>query len=131
MLAGQQGQTDLAGLEVHVRVAYRGDEVDLRRGERVIWRDRDGQEPQTVGVGRGVVLGTLEHGFPLEEVGVGRGAQVQDGVAGLGLQRGELVREPLEGVVRIGFPRGAHGWRKGRRRRRRRLTVGFEVCEAG
>ena len=52
MLRRQQRKTYLAGGEVDVRVADWCDECYLGRGEGVICRDGDGEEPEAAGVGR-------------------------------------------------------------------------------
>jgi len=68
VLARQQREADLAGLEMHVCVADGRDEFHGRWGERVVGGDGEGEEPEAAGVGRGLVSGAFEDGFPVVEV---------------------------------------------------------------
>jgi len=68
VLARQQREADLAGRKVHVRVADGRDELHGRRGQRVVGRDGQGEQPEAAGVGRGLVARAFEHGFPVVQV---------------------------------------------------------------
>ena len=106
MLRRQQREADLAGLELDVRVADGRDEFDLGWLERVFSGDGDVEEPEAAVVGR--AADAAKDGFPVEEVVVGDGAEVQEGLVwGRGVVL-DLVDEALGcGVGRVG--RGAGG----------------------
>ena len=76
MLSIQQRQTYLTRLEVDVGVTYGCFEGNFWWRERVVGRDVDGEEPEAADVGAAGVAWAFEDGFPVEEVGVGGGAEV-------------------------------------------------------
>ena len=78
----QQRQANLTGQEVDVGVAYLRFECDFRWSGRIVAGDRDGEEPEAAGIGRGVVAWAFQHGLPLEEVFFIDWAEVQAGFAG-------------------------------------------------
>ena len=80
MLGREQREADLAGLEVDIGMADGRDEGDLGRLERVFGRDGDLEEPQTAVVGR--AAHAAQHGFPVEEIVVRDGAEVEEGLVG-------------------------------------------------
>ena len=97
MLPIQQGQTYLARLEVDVGVADGCFEGDFGWRQWVVGWDVDGEEPEAAGVGAAGIAQAFEDGFPKEEVGVGRGPEVEASFARLGGEVLELVVEALEG----------------------------------
>src|SRR4051812_4751460 len=76
-----------------VGMADGGDEFDLGRLERVFWRDGDVEEPKAALVGR--AADATEDGFPVEEVVVGDGAEMQEGLIGSGSVVSDLVDDTL------------------------------------
>lgn len=83
MLTRQQRQTDLAGLEMHVRVAYRRDELHGRWAQWVVRWNGETEEPQAAGVGAGLVAGAFQDGLPVVQVFVAGGAEMEDRVVGV------------------------------------------------
>ena len=93
MLAAQQCEADLARLELDVWMADWRDESNVGRGEGVVGGYRDGEQPEPAVVGR--PADAFEDGFPVEEVFVGGGAEVEERWVGLGAVLLDLLREAL------------------------------------
>ena len=86
------------------------DECYLRRGEGVVCRDGDGEQPEAAGVGgRGRIARSLENGFPVEEVFFVNGAEVKTRFVGLLGEVADLGGDAFEGGGgRVGLAAG--GW---------------------
>ena len=97
MFSIQQRQTYLARLKVDVGVTDGCFESDFWWRERVIGWDVDGEEPEAANVGAAGIAWAFEDGFPVEEVGVGGGAEVEASFAGLGGEVLQFVVETFEG----------------------------------
>ena len=138
----QQVEADLAGFEVHVRVADGGCEGDFGRGEGVGGRDEDVEAPETGCRGGGWSVGEAgrrrgggstfvsgagepsHDGFPVQDFGFGRGAEGLEGWGWFFDDGLELLEETFGGGGGGGAG-GGHGGDEGSWLRR--LVYWFEI----